>query len=338
MKAAIFKAVGEPLAIETLPEPEPREGEVVVRVSRCGVCGTDLHSTSAHGYTLPAGAQLGHEYAGEVVAVGKGVERLRLGDHLAALPVVGCGRCDACRTGIDVLCREWKGYGGGAAEYARVSERGATLLPTTVSLADGALVEPLAVGRRGVRLAGPAPDARVLVIGPGPIGLAVLFWLRRAGVKSVAVLASSGRRRSLATAMGASGFVVEGEGAAAEVAAVLGGAPDIVFEAAGVPGVVARAIELVRPQGSIIALGFCTAPEPIVPAAALMKDVNLRFSIIYTREDFEACARALDAEAVEARAMITDTIGLAGFPAAFEAFRAGTLGPGKLALDPWAEA
>ncbi|HMQ20483.1 MAG TPA: alcohol dehydrogenase catalytic domain-containing protein, partial [Sphingopyxis sp.] len=142
MKAALFKAVGEPLAIEDLPDPEPRDGEVVIRVARCGVCGTDLHSTSGHGYTLPTGAQLGHEYAGEVVAVGRGVERLKRGDRIAALPVVGCGDCDACRTGIDVLCSRWTGYGGGLADYARVRERRATILPQTLSLADGPLVEP----------------------------------------------------------------------------------------------------------------------------------------------------------------------------------------------------
>src|SRR3546814_10361021 len=121
MKAALFKAVGEPLAIEDVPDPEPGEGEAVIRVARCGVCGTDLHSTSGHGYTLPAGAQLGHEYAGEVVAVGRGVRRLKVGDRVAALPVVGCGECEACRTGIDVLCSRWRGYGGGLADYARIT-------------------------------------------------------------------------------------------------------------------------------------------------------------------------------------------------------------------------
>ena len=103
MRGLLFKGVGLPLAVENLPDPEPGEGEVVIRVSRCGVCGTDLHATSGHGMTLPANSQFGHEYGGEVVALGKGVERLKLGDHLAAVPVVGCGHCEACKTGIDVL-------------------------------------------------------------------------------------------------------------------------------------------------------------------------------------------------------------------------------------------
>lgn len=335
MKAALFKAVGTPLAIEDLPDPEPGAGEAVIRVARCGVCGTDLHSTSGHGYTLPAGAQLGHEYAGEVVAVGRGVERLKVGDHVAALPVVGCGECDACRTGIDVLCSRWKGYGGGLADYAKISERGATILPQTLSLADGALVEPFAVGRRAVRLANPAPGDRALIIGPGPIGLAVLFWLRRAGVRSVALLASSDRRRPLAEAMGADTFILESETAQQDIVAALGGAPDIVFECAGVPGTIARAMALVRPQGQVVSLGFCMVPDQFIPGMALMKDVSLRFSLIYTRDDYAECAAALDADGDRARAMVTETVALADAPAAFERLRAGTGGGGKLLVDPW---
>ncbi len=338
MKAALFMAAGQPLAIETVPDPEPGQGEVVLKVARCGVCGTDLHATSGHGRALAPRSQLGHEFAGEVVALGKGVERLQVGDQVAGLPVVGCGECEYCRTGIDILCKRWTSYGKALAEYVRLPERGAVRLPATVSPADGALIEPLAVARRGVRLAAPAPETRCLVIGPGPIGLGVVFWLRRAGVRNVAILASSGRRRALAEAMGADAFVIEGEGAQAEIEAALGGPPETIFEAAGVPGVVKRAIELVRPQGLVVALGFCTSPEAIVPAAALMKDATLRFSITYSREDYAACAEALEADADRARAMVTDVVSLKDFPAAFEAFREGKSGGGKLLCDPWLEA
>lgn len=336
MRALVFKAVGQPLAVTDLPDPEPGEGEVIVRVSRCGVCGTDLHATSGHGMMLPADSQLGHEYGGEVVALGKGVERLKVGDHVAALPVVGCGECEGCRTGIDVLCTRWKGFGAGLSQYARVSERGATLLPRTVAIADAALVEPLAVGARGVRLANPDKDSRVVIIGPGPIGLSVLFWLRQRGVENVVMLASSGRRRDLSARMGGDRFVIEGDGVAEEIRAILGGPADFVFEAAGVPGVFARAVDLVRPQGTIIGLGFCMQPDPIVPAMSLMKDLTIRWSIIYTREDFEACADALDRDGDLARAMVTETVGLDAAPAAFEVLRAGKGGGGKLLIDPWA--
>lgn len=336
MRAMLFKAVGQPLAVEQLPDPEPGEGEVVIRVSRCGVCGTDLHSTSGHGMTLPENSQLGHEYGGEVVAVGKGVERFGVGDYLSALPVVGCGECEGCKTGIDILCHnKWVGYGGGLAEYAKVSARGATKLPKTISLADSALIEPMAVGCRAVRLANPARDARIVIIGPGPIGLSVLFWLRQRGVENVVMLASSGRRRELAARMGGDKFVQEGDSAKDEIYAILGGAPDIVFEAAGVSGVFQRAVDLVKPQGLIMGLGFCMQPDPIIPAMNLMKDVTIRWSIIYTRDDYAACADALDRDGPLARAMVTDTVGMDAFPAAFEEFRKGTGGGGKLLIDPW---
>ena len=334
MKAAIFDRPGALLAISEIPEPVPGEGEVIVKVSRCGVCGTDLHGTSGHGYTYPSGTIMGHEFAGEVVGLGAGVETLKLGDHVAALPVVGCGQCEACKTGVDVLCANYRAYAEGMAQYARVSARGATILPQTVSLADGALVEPLAVGLRGVRLAAPKPETRVLVIGPGPIGLACSFWLRRAGVRNIAMLATSSRRRALAEAMGVEAYILEGDHASEEITRVLGGAPDLIIEAAGVPGVLARAIDLIRPQGMIVALGYCQSPEAIVPAAALMKDLTLRFSTTYTREDFQTCAEALSSDAAKARAMVTDFVPLNDFPLAFEALRAGKA-VGKLLVDPF---
>ena len=99
MKAPIFKGVGKPLVIETLPDPTPGPGEIVIKVSRCGICGTDLHMTDGHAHTFPEGTVIGHEFAGEVVAVGAGVTRFKIGDAAAALPTVGCGHCANCLAG-----------------------------------------------------------------------------------------------------------------------------------------------------------------------------------------------------------------------------------------------
>lgn len=336
MRALLFKAAGQPLELETIPDPEPAQGEVVIRVSRCGVCGTDIHATSGHGFMMPPNSQLGHEYGGEVVAVGKGVNRFAVGDRLAAMTVVGCGQCAGCKTGIDLLCtNQFVGYAHGLAEYARVSARGATKLPDTMSLADSALVEPMAVGGRAVRLANPDKDSKVVIIGPGPIGLSVLFWLRQRGVENVVVLASSGRRKALSEKMGGDRFVIESDGARDEIHASLGGAPDVVFEAAGVPGVLGRAINLVRPQGLIVGLGFCLQPDPIVPGMAMIKDLTIRWSTTFTREDFAACADALDRNGALARALVTSTVGIEQGSAAFEEFRNGTGSVGKLLIDPW---
>jgi (R,R)-butanediol dehydrogenase/meso-butanediol dehydrogenase/diacetyl reductase len=337
MKAAIFNTPGAPVTIDDVSDPEPGEGEVVIRVSRCGVCGTDLELTGGHGQTLPPGSTLGHEYGGEVVAVGKGVDTLKCGDNIAAFPIVGCGSCDGCATGLDVYCPQMQTYAAGIAQYARVSAWGATKLPSTVSAADSALVEPLAVARRAVRLIDAPPGSKALILGPGPIGLGVAFWLQRSGVRDIAVVASSRRRQKLAELMDIEHFIVDGNDAPAAIHDALGGLPDVVFDAAGKPGVIGRAIELVRPQGRILSLSYCMQPDPIVPGLAMFKDVTIRFSVVYTRDDFKSCADALSDDADRARSMVTDTVSLDGFPQAFEQLRDPASEVGKLLVDPWAK-
>jgi (R,R)-butanediol dehydrogenase/meso-butanediol dehydrogenase/diacetyl reductase len=337
MKAVVFQGVGQPLGIQTVADPAPAEGEVVIKVARCGVCGTDIHATNGHGKIMAPGERFGHEFAGEVVAVGRGVQRFRLGDVISGFPCVGCGNCEYCATGIDFLCPQRVSCGQGLAEYCRVPERVAVKVPESVAPTDGALIEPLAVGRRAVRLLNPGPETRALVIGPGPIGIGVIFWLQQAGVRRIAVLASSTRRRFLVDAIGVEHFIVEGDDAEAEIRSALGGPPDMVFEAAGVQGVIARSIELVAPAGQIMGLGFCGKPETFIPAHAVAKDVAVRFSITYTREDFQECADALAnrSDAERLRTMVTQVVSLDDFPGAFEPVRQGQPISGKLVCDPW---
>src|SRR5277367_7050464 len=99
MKVAIFEGACKPLTVTDADDPTPGSGEVVIKVGRCGICGTDLHMTSGHGMDFPVGTVLGHEYAGEVVAVGAAVGNLKISDRIAAMPAMGCGRCAACLAG-----------------------------------------------------------------------------------------------------------------------------------------------------------------------------------------------------------------------------------------------
>lgn len=154
MQAAVFKALGQPLSVEQVPDPVPGPEDVLIKVGRCGICGTDLHITEDPIFGAPSGMVLGHEFAGEIVEVGSKVDRVRRGDHVAILPVRSCGHCPACLSGQPARCREMKITGGGYGQYTLVGQRQCVKLPSTVSLADGALVEPLAVGLHGVN-AGP---------------------------------------------------------------------------------------------------------------------------------------------------------------------------------------
>ena len=322
MKAPIFKGVGQPLVIETLPDPTPGPGQMVIKVSRCGVCGTDLHMTDGHAQTYPEGIVIGHEFAGEVVAVGAGVTRFKTGDIAAALPVVGCGQCANCLAGETMWCDTGlNGILGGYGQYAIAHAHAAIKLPRTLSVEDGALVEPLAVSLHGVTLAELKPGAKVLVQGAGSIGLGCVFWSRHVGAGRIAVTSRSRRCETIAMDMGATAFVQSSDQLAIDVNTALGGPPDVVFECVGVPGQLAQAINLVRPRGTVVLLGNCMVPDTVVPALAMMKQVRIQGSMVYNVAEFQTVADVLASGRVEPRTMVTDTVGYAELPEVFEALR-----------------
>lgn len=339
MRAAVFKAVGQPLAIEQRPDPTPAEGEVVLKVGRCGICGTDMAMSDGSGQTFELNSIIGHEFAGEIVAVGKGVEKLKVGDRIAAMPFTGCGKCATCLAGRPNFCHQFRGMPGAFAEYTTTAERVAVKLPSSLSIADGALVEPLAVSLHGVTLAGVRPGDKVLVIGAGPIGLGAIFWARELGAGTIAVTAASRSRESLAMQMGANAFVLPDNPDELPQAAIaaLGGMPDVVIEAVGKPDMIARAVNCVRPAGTVMVLGFCSRPDSFIPAIAVWKEVKLLFGMTYSIGEFEHVARVLDRGAVEPRAMVTDTITLDALPGTLESMRKRTH-QCKVLVDPWAAA
>jgi len=322
MKAPVFKGVGKPLVIETVPDPTPGEGQVVLEVARCGICGTDLHMTDGHAQTFPDNCVIGHEFAGEVVAVGKGVSKFKTGDRVAALAVVGCGHCANCLAGETMWCDSGLiGSLGGYGQYAVAHAHAAIKLPTVLSQEDGALIEPLAVALHGVTLAQMQPGARVLVQGAGPIGLGCVFWARHVGAGRIAVTSRSRRCESIAMEMGATAFVQSSEHLEQDVNAALGGPPDVVFECVGVPGQIAQAVNLVRPRGTVMLLGNCMVPDTFVPAAAMFKQVRLQGSMVYNVAEFATVADVLASGKVEPRAMVTDIVGYDQLPEMFESLR-----------------
>ena len=182
MRALRFHAARD-LRIEQVAEPPaPGAGEVVVRVVTCGICGTDLHEYVAGPIVTPVephpltGAQnpqiLGHEFAGDVVAVGPGVRSVREGDRVAIMPLAYCSHCAYCRRGLQHLCATMGCVGlshawGGMAELATVAEYQVVRLPEGVTHRQGALIEPTAVAAYGVERAGVGPGDRVLIAGTG---------------------------------------------------------------------------------------------------------------------------------------------------------------------------
>lgn len=321
MKAALFSSPGRPLVIADVSELEPGQGEVLLQVAKCGICGTDLQRTAGRGIPLSPG-RLGHEFAGTVLALGPGVERLKLGDRISALPMASCGQCPSCLDGLFFWCKNGlRSMTGGFAERTLVHERSAHLLPATLTFADGALVEPLACSLNGVSKAKIRQGSRILVIGAGAIGLGVVYWARRLSGGPIAVTARSTHRRQLALDMGASAFVQSGADTDARICEALGGPPDYVFECSGSPGMLAKAVDHVAAQGTVVVLGLCTGLDTLSPSAAMYKQVEIKFAVTYANDHFRQAIDTMDAGHVEPRAMIAETISLAELPDTFEALR-----------------
>jgi len=340
MRAAVFRTETRQLSLETVPDPTPGAGQVVIKVHRCGICGSDLHMAEGHVHSFADGAIPGHELAGEVVALGAGAEGVAVGDHVAVLPYVTCGKCAACLAGDAIACRAFRmfgsGTGGGYAEYALTNPGWCVQLPRTLGFEDGALVEPLAVSLRAARVSGIQAGDRVLVLGAGAIGLAAAYWARRYGASRIAVSATSRRREAMARAVGADAFLVpeEGRTLAEQCREALGGLPDVVFECAGAYGSLDQAISAVRRGGTVAAPGFHWGQDKFSGMGALVKEVTIRFTNMYNPDEFARSVDALDRGHVEPRAMITNMVDLAGAPAAFEELR-GPNSQCKVMIRPW---
>jgi (R,R)-butanediol dehydrogenase/meso-butanediol dehydrogenase/diacetyl reductase len=321
MKAVTFQELHKPLVFETLPDPTPGEGQIVVKVGRCGICGSDLHMTEDAAYGCKHGDVLGHEFAGEVVALGRNSEGLQTGDLVSVIPLKSCGHCEHCRKGEVQWCAQFGLQGGGYAEYALTRPNQCVKLPADLSLADGAIIEPLAVALHGVNLSGLQRGDSVLVLGAGPIGLATAFWAKRMGAAKVAIQDIAEFQKSRAIEMGADVFVVDPADPVGSAERALGGKADIVFECVGVPGLIARAVDQVRPRGTILLLGLCTRPDTINSFAMLSKEVRLVTSAFFTVPEYRASLDALAEGAIEPRLLVTDTISLSETPEVFESLK-----------------
>ncbi len=339
MKVAVYTGPREPFRIEERPTPSPGPDEILIRIGRCGICATDVST-----YTGAAGMECnkvyGHEFAGEVVARGAAVRQIPLGTLVTAQCVTACGQCDECRRGHLAFCPAWRQHPtGGFGQYMTLPEREAYVLPAPLTLEDGALVEPLAVGLHGVRLAEVGPESRVLVLGAGPIGLCASYWARRRGATHIVVAAPSDRRRRFALEMGASEFIataglLDGNAEAA-IRTALGGPPDIVFECAGFAGAVMQAMSWIRPKATIVCMGYGLHPEPITTAVPLLKELRVQFSMTYDRTDYQEVIATLAAGHLEPRCMITQTIPLEALTETVEGLLA-RAPQCKVMVDPWA--
>lgn len=328
MKAVLWRGPGE-LVVDEVADPRPEPGEMLLRVKDCGICGSDLHAAK-FGLTLTTDCIMGHEFSGTVAELGEGVSGWSVGDRVVSLPFHACGTCDRCRAGEVLFCNKLRSMGlgdlpGAYAEYTRVAPHSLLRLPDAVSFRQGALVEPLAVGLHAVRHGRIPPGGAVIVMGAGPIGLVTALWAKKEGAGCVVVSDPVEGRRALAERLQADAVVDPGKKDPRDaVMETAGRDPDVVFECVGIPGTIDRAIQMSNIHGRVIVVGVCMEPDTLTPVIGIMKEVEVKFVMAYTKQEFQESIDALADGTLRADEIITDVIDIAGVPEAFRALAAPT--------------
>ncbi len=329
MRAAVFDAPGQPLAVRTIDVPAPGPHHLLIRVKRCGICGSALHLTDVHSeWNVSAGCVLGHEFSGEVVEAGSAVrDQWSPGERVTALPYIGCGQCAFCMQGESFHCPQvlrlpTGDLVGGYGEYMVIGAREAVRLADHVSWEEGAFTEPLAVGLHAVAMSRIRPGSPVLVLGAGPVGLAAAAMARRLGAGHVAVAARSSHRAELARAMGADSFLVSDDHLGEAFADAAGAAPEIIYECVGTPGMMQRASDLAPIKGEIIMAGACNGYERLFGITPTLKELTYRYAACYTIAEFAYAQRLIATREVNPMPMFDGTVSLDALPTVFEGLRA----------------
>ena len=329
MRAAVFREMGKPLAIEALADPEPGPHDLILKVKNCGICGSDLHMTEPTSIMpLALGSVMGHEFSGEVVAMGTAASGWKTGDRVAGFPYICCGETSPCRNFVfgSAMCGKGIAVGlgqshGAYAEYVRVGASAAHRLPEIVSFREGAMVEPLAVGLHAVDMARMPRGATVLVVGAGPVGLATMLWANFLGARHVIVSERAEVRRAMAAKFGATDSIDPQRPLTPQVESIAGKAPDIIFECDGAPGLI-NATMMDAPRGCrIVIAGVCQQPDTIMPLMGILKELELQFVLGYRPADFDYVIAMIASDRIDVAHMITDNIDLDTLPSAFEALR-----------------
>jgi (R,R)-butanediol dehydrogenase/meso-butanediol dehydrogenase/diacetyl reductase len=325
------------LRVEEVPEPRSELGplEVLLRNRRAGICGTDLHeyadgpmlaTITPHaltGATIPQ--ILGHEYSGEVLAIGDAVTAVVPGDRVAVMPLCFCGACIACRGGRPQVCERLGAVGlnwpwGGMGEQSVVAEHQVAVLPDALSDVQGAMVEPAAVAVNAVSNAGVQLGDVVLVTGAGPIGQLVALAARAAGAAAVYLSELNPRRRARADALGVTAVLDPTE---VDVPALIqgesAGGADVSIECTGNARAVAAGLQALRPGGTLMQTGLHVRPAEVDLRNVTLRDITVRGANCFPVHSWPRVIGLIASGALSVERTLTSEVALADGLDAFEA-------------------
>ena len=309
-------------------DPEPGPSDVVIKVAWCGICGTDVDEYVNGPHLVPAttpnaltGAQapltLGHEFAGDIVAVGAQVRGLRVGDRVTPDGLIFCGACFWCLRHAVHLCEKVALLGltadGGLAEYCLAPARMCVPVPETLPLDQAALAEPVSVGVHALRRGRLAPGETVAVVGAGTVGLCTLQAAFHGGARRVVVIEPEMERRRLAVAFGALAALDPKEQQLVEtIRSLTDGGPDLTLDCGGTVESAASALRIARRGGRVVLVGFPDRPNMVEFASVAVQEQEIigSFSHVYD-EDFSTAIDLLATHRVEVGPLISSRIPLA---------------------------
>ncbi len=323
MRAAVLRE-GRMVYRDDVPDPVPGPGQVVVGIRSCGICGSDLHF-ARHGAevlslsdqmadSLGGGASvelgrdvfMGHEFSAEVLEAGPDTETFPAGTLVTSIPVLISGKH------IEPIVYSNK-TPGGYAERMLLSAPLLLRVPNGLDARQAALTEPMAVGLHAVNKSGVQPGETALVLGCGPIGIAVIAALRARGVESIVAADFSLKRREVATTMGAHQTLDPAQGSPFDTVT-----PAVVFEAVGVPGIIDDVMRRARHGTRLVVVGVCMQPDTVHPFFAIAKEINVQFVLMYDPNEFADSLRAIAEGDIDVAPVITGDVGLEEVGAAFD--------------------
>ncbi|MEV6733279.1 MULTISPECIES: zinc-dependent alcohol dehydrogenase family protein [unclassified Streptomyces] len=320
MKAAVISAPGV-VTTETVDDPKPGPGEVVVQVAACGLCGTDLHILQGEfAPSLPLVP--GHEFAGTVVAYGPGTTGLTLGDRVAVDPSLYCNACHYCRIGRNNLCERYAAIGvtvpGAAAEFAVAPAANCVKLPDHVRPEDAVLIEPLSCAVRGYDVLRAQLASSVLIYGSGTMGLMMLELAKRTGAIAVDIVDINPDRLATARTLGCSHAV----GSPDEIDRPRGW--DLVIDATGSEQAIQDALGRVARGGTYLQFGVAdyAARATIEPYRIYNREITITGSMAVLHS-YERAAELFAAGVLDPEVFISDRLPLTDYAAALQRFRAG---------------
>jgi 2-desacetyl-2-hydroxyethyl bacteriochlorophyllide A dehydrogenase len=328
MRAAIINKPGE-VRVGIIPDPTPEPDQLIIRVRACGICGTDLHIAAGEFPPAPYPIVPGHEFAGEVVAVGSNIAqgidtRITIGTRVAVDPSLFCGHCTFCRIGHGNLCLNWGAIGdtvnGAFAEYVAVPAANAYTLPENISFREAALIEPISCAVHGIHRLNPRLGDTILIVGGGTMGLILLQLALRAGASRVAVMDLNRQRLGHADRLGAHRTYSDSHTLHAEEPLGF----DCVIDATGVPLAIEGALESVKRGGKFMVFGV--APSEARISLSPFRLYNDEITVVGSMailHSFGAAVDLLSSSAVDARSLLTQALPLEDFVHALNIVRKG---------------